>query len=196
MKTTHNTLWAYGKSAAVTLAVVTGTVGLMAACSTVKPPPKEYSQVTLDAQIQVPAGHVVALETTATGLLTYECKANATAAGAVGWVLVTPQADLLDRTGKLVVKYSGPPATWSHVDGSRVVGTQVAVAPRVGDTNLAYQLSKGTPDAAPGILQNVTYIQRIKTKGGQDLSKACNQIDIGDKLTRPYQADYIFWKAA
>lgn len=193
MKTTHNTLLAYGKSAAVTLAVVTGTVGLLAACANVKPPPKEYSQVMLDAQIQVPAGHVVALETTATGLLTYECKATA---GTMGWVLVTPQADLLDRTGKLVVKYSGPPDTWSHVDGSRVVGTQVAVAPRVGDTNLGYQLSKGTPDAAPGILQNVTHIQRINTKGGQDLSKACNQVDSGDKLTRPYQADYIFWKAA
>lgn len=194
MKTTHNTLLAYGKSAAVTLAVVTGTVGLLAACANVKPPPKEYSQVMLDAQIQVPAGHVVALETTATGLLTYECKATA---GTMGWVLVTPQADLLDRTGKLMVKYSGPPATWSHVDGSRVVGTQVvAIAPRVGDTNLPYQLSKGTPDAAPGVLQNVTYIQRIKTKGGQDLSKACNQVDSGDKLTRPYQADYIFWKPA
>lgn len=194
MKTTHNTLLAYGKSAAVTLAVVTGAVGLLAACATVKPPPKEYSQVMLDPQIQVPEGNVVALETTATGLLTYECKA--TAANATGWVLVTPQADLLDRTGKLVVKYSGPPATWSHVDGSRVVGTQIALAPRIGETNIANQLSKGTPDAAPGILQNVTYIQRIKTKGGQDLSKACNQVDIGDKLTRPYQADYIFWKAA
>ena len=62
--------------------------------------------------------------------------------------------------------------------------------------NLPYQLSKGTPGAAAGVLQNVTYIQRIKTKGGQDLSKACTQADLGDKLTRPYQADYIFWKAA
>ena len=194
MKTTHNTLWAYGKSAVVTLVVVTGTVGLMAACSSIKPPPKEYSQVTLDAQIQVPAGNVVALETTATGMLTYECKA--TGPDTTAWLLVTPQADLLDRTGKLVVKYSGPPATWSHVDGSRVVGTQLALAPRVGETNIANQLSKGAPDAAPGIFQNVTYIQRINTKGGQDLSKACNKVDMGDKLTRPYQADYIFWKAA
>ena len=41
----------------------------------------------------------------------------------------------------------------------------------------------------------VTYIQRINTKGGQDLSKACGPADVGDKLTLPYQADYIFWKA-
>jgi len=46
------------------------------------------------------------------------------------------------------------------------------------------------------VLQNVSYIQRIKTKGGQELSKACTQADIGDKLTTSYQADYIFWKPA
>ena len=196
MKIDRNTLFAFSKSTAVTLAVVTGTATLMAACSGVKPPPKEYAQERLDDQIQVQAGNVVALETTATGLLNYECKTNANAAGTIGWVLVSPQAELVDRTGKEVAKYSGPPATWTHMDGSSVVGQQIAVAPRPGATNLAYQLSKGMPGAAPGVLQNITYIQRIKTKGGQDLSKACAQSNLGDKLTLPYQADYIFWKAA
>ncbi|NML86465.1 DUF3455 domain-containing protein [Polaromonas sp.] len=196
MKIDRNTLFAFSKSTAVTLAVVTGAATLMAACSGVKPPPKEYAQERLDDQIQVQAGNVVALETTATGLRNYECKTNANAAGTIGWVLVSPQAELVDRTGKEVAKYSGPPATWTHMDGSSVVGQQIAVAPRPGATNLAYQLSKGTPGAAPGVLQNITYIQRIKTKGGQDLSKACAQSNLGDKLTLPYQADYIFWKAA
>ncbi len=196
MKSTHNTLWAFTKSAGVTLAMVTGTAAVITACSGVAPLPKEYTQDQLDAAIVVPPGHVVALETTASGLLHYECQANATTAGTIGWVLVRPEAELLDRTGKTVVKYSGPPATWTHLDGSSVVGTQVALAPRVGATNLPQQLSTGTPGAAPGVLQNVTYIQRVKTKGGQDLSKACTQADIGDKLTTSYQADYIFWKAA
>ena len=196
MKKTHTTLWAHSKSAALTLAFVTGTATLLAACAGVKPPPKEFAQERLDDRIQVPPGNVVALETTATGLLNYECKANPANEGKIGWVLVSPQAELVDRTGKVVAKYSGPPATWTHMDGSSVVGTQVAVAPRPGATNLSYQLSKGAPGAAPGVLQNITYIQRIKTKGGQDLSKACTQTDMGDKLTLPYQADYIFWKAA
>jgi hypothetical protein len=56
--------------------------------------PKEYSQDQLDAQVVVPPGHVVALETTASGLLHYECKANATTAGTIGWVLVRPEAEL------------------------------------------------------------------------------------------------------
>lgn len=196
MKSKPNTFWATSKSTAVTLAFVTGAATLLAACAGVKPPPKEYAQERLDDQIQVPPGNVVALETTATGLLKYECKANTVSAGGYGWVLVSPQAELVDRTGKTVAKYSGPPPTWTHMDGSSVVGEQVAIAPRPGATNLAYQLSKGTPGAAPGVLQNITYIQRIKTKGGQDLSKACTKTDAGDKLTLPYQADYIFWKAA
>ena len=105
-------------------------------------------------------------------------------------------SDLLDRTGKTVVSYSGPPATWTHIDGSSVVGSQLAVAPVIGATNLPMQLSKGTPGAGAGMLQNVSYIQRIKTKGGLDFSKPCTQAEIGDKMTLPYQADYIFWKAA
>ena len=196
MNNAHTPAGMRRKSAVLALALVTGTVALLAGCAGVKAPPKEYAQDRLDDQIQVPTGNVVALETTAVGVLNYECKANPAMGGAIGWVLASPQADLIDRTGKTVAKYSGPPATWTHMDGSSVVGMQVAVAPRPGSTNLPYQLSKGTPAAMPGAMQNITYIQRIKTKGGQDLSKACTQTDMGDKLTLPYQADYIFWKAA
>ena len=196
MTITRNPATLRGKRTLIALAFVTGSVAILAGCAGVKAPPKEYTQERLDDQIQVPAGHVVALETTAVGILNYECKANPAMGGNIGWVLASPQADLTDRTGKNIGKYSGPPATWTHMDGSTVVGTQVAVAPRPGATNLAYQLSKGTPGATAGAMQNITFIQRIKTKGGQDLSKACTQTDVGDKLTLPYQADYIFWKAA
>ena len=194
-KPTTATLHAYGKSAVAGLAMVIGVSAMMAACSTVKAPPKQYSQDTLPEMIRVPAGHDVLLETTAVGVLNYECKANVSTAGTIGWVLASPKADLLDRNGKTVVAYSGPPATWTHTDGSSVVGSQVAIAPVIGGTNLPLQLAKGAPGAASGTLNNVSYIQRIKTKGGQDFSKACTQADLGDKLTLPYQADYIFWKA-
>ncbi len=195
MKSTHNTALAYGKSALTTLAMVAGTAVMMAACSSVKPPAKEYSQDRLVESIRVPAGNMVVLETTGVGVLNYECRANVAGTGAIGWTLVSPKADLIDRTGKSVGTYSGPPATWTHIDGSSVVGTQVALSPVVGSNNIAVQLSKGTPGMNAGVLQNITYIQRINTKGGQDLSKACAQADIGDKLTLPYQADYVFWKA-
>jgi Protein of unknown function (DUF3455) len=181
MKSTHNTIRAYGKGALVTIAMVAGTSLMMAACSTVKAPPKEYSQELLPDAVKVPAGNVVALETTAVGVLNYECRANSPTAGMIGWALVSPKADLLDRTGKTVVAYSGPPPTWTNIDGSSVVGSQVAIAPVVGANNLPLQLSKGTPGAAPG---------------GTDFVNPCTQGDIGKKVTLPYQADYIFWKAA
>lgn len=194
-KTTHNTARAYGKTAIATLVMVTGTAVMMAACTTAKPVAKEYSQDRLEASIRVPAGHVVALETTGVGVLNYECRENVAASGQRGWSLVTPKADLVDRTGKTVGTYSGPPALWTHMDGSSVTGTQAAIAPVVGSNNIAMQLSTGMPGTAAGAMQNITYIQRINTKGGQDITKACGPADIGDKLTLPYQADYIFWKA-
>lgn len=195
MKSTHSTAKAHRKSALTTVAIVASTAFMLAACSSVKPPAKQYSQDSLVESIRVPAGNVVVLETTGVGVLNYECRANVAATGAIGWTLVSPKADLIDRTGKTVGSYSGPPATWTHMDGSSVVGTQLALSPVVGSNNIALQLSKGTPGMNAGALQNISYIQRINTKGGQDLSKACTQADIGDKLTLPYQADYIFWKA-
>jgi hypothetical protein len=196
LKSTHNTLMACGKGALTTLAMVTGTAVMMAACSTTPaPPPKTYSQDKLVESIRVPAGNVIALETTATGTLNYECRANTPTAGTLGWVLVSPSATLFDRTGAQVGSYSGPPATWIAKDGSSVTGSQLAISPVVGAIHIPLQLSKGTPGAAPGIMQNVTYIQRVNTKNGQDFSKPCTQGDIGEKMARPYQADYIFWKA-
>lgn len=195
MKSTHNTLIASGKFALGTLAMVMGTALMMAACSAPPASPPPYSQDKLVESIRVPAGNVVAYETTAVGKLNYECRANPQNAGAVGWVLASPSADLYDRGGRQVGTYSGPPATWTLADGSSVTGAQLAVSPVVGAIHIPQQLSKGTPAAAAGMLQDVTYIQRVNTKNGQDFSRPCTQSDLGAKLVLPYQADYIFWKA-
>jgi hypothetical protein len=117
MKNAHTPTGMRSKTAVLALAFVTGSVALLAGCAGVKAPPKEYTQERLDDQIQVPAGNVVALETTAVGILNYECKANPAMNGAIGWVLASPQADLMDRTGKNVAKYSGPPSMCVQVAG-------------------------------------------------------------------------------
>ena len=184
-----------GKFALSTLVMVTGTALLMVACSAPPAAPPPYSQDKLVESMRVPAGNMVAYETTAVGKLNYECRANTQAAGTIGWVLASPSADLYDRGGKQVGSYSGPPATWTLADGSSVTGAQVAISPVVGAIHIPLQLSKGTPAAAPGMLQNVTYVQRVNTKNGQDFSRPCTQGDLGAKLVLPYQADYIFWKA-
>ena len=69
------------------------------------------------------------------------------------------------------------------MDGSTVVGSQLAVAQALGCTDIANQLSKGVAGMSASTMQDESYIQRINTKGGADCSKACDDADIGDKLT-------------
>lgn len=119
--------------------------GLLVAAPTV------FAQAGLPDSIKVPDGHKVALETTGVGEITYECRDKANAAGQTEWTFVGPKAVLNDRSGKPVGTYFGPPATWQAQDGSKVTGTQLAVAPS-GAGNLPYQLVKANPAEGKGAM--------------------------------------------
>ncbi len=153
------------------------------------------TQESLPESIRVPAGHKVAMETVGSGDITYECRDKANAPGQMEWVFVGPNASLKDRAGKLVGSYYGPPATWQSSDGSKVTGTQLAVAPS-GAGNLPYQLVKANPATGSGAMTGVTYIQRAALKGGVAPSTACTEGNKGAREVVRYQADYIFWTAA
>lgn len=152
-----------------------------------------FDQASLPAAVQVPAGHTVAMETVGAGLITYECKANAS--GAHEWVFIGPDATLSDRRGRTVGRYYGPPATWELQDGSKLTATQVAVAP-AGAGNIPLQLVKANPATGMGRLNGATYIQRVATRGGVAPAAACAAANAGARQTVAYQADYIVWKAA
>ncbi|MCS4251687.1 DUF3455 domain-containing protein [Pseudomonas sp. BIGb0164] len=156
--------------------------------------PSAFAQTGLPDSIKVPDGHKVALETTGVGEITYECRDKANAAGQVEWTFVGPKAVLNDRSGKQVGTYFGPPATWQAQDGSKVTGTQLAVAPS-GAGNLPYQLVKANPAEGKGAMNGVSYIQRVALKGGVAPSSACTVADKGKQEVVKYQADYIFWAA-
>jgi hypothetical protein len=132
------------------------------------------------------------MQTTGVGEITYECKAKANSATETEWVFVGPKAVLNDRSGKQVGSYFGPPATWEAKDGSKVTGTQLAVAPSSAG-NLPYQLVKANPAEGKGAMTGVTYIQRVALKGGVAPSSGCTQASKGAKEVVKYQADYIFW---
>ncbi|QHI97681.1 DUF3455 domain-containing protein [Xylophilus rhododendri] len=154
-----------------------------------------FSQASLPATIQVPAGHKVAWETVGKGDISYECRDKANMPGQTEWVFVGPNATLSDRGGKPVGRYYGPPATWEAADGSKVTATQLAVAP-AGEGNLPYQLVKANPAMGSGAMTGVAYIQRVALKGGvAPAGMPCSMATKGQKTTVPYQADYIFWKA-
>jgi hypothetical protein len=172
------------------LAVLAATV-VFSACATTP----MFSQQSLPAAVQVPAGHSVAMETVGAGDITYECKARKDAADQFEWTFIGPDAVLSDRSGKAVGKYFGPPATWQSNDGSKVTATQLAVAP-AGAGNIPSQLVKANPAMGSGAMSGVTHIQRVATRGGVAPAAACAAANAGSKQKVQYQADYIFWKAA
>lgn len=151
-----------------------------------------FSQAGLPTSVQVPEGHRVALETVGVGTITYECRAKQDMAGQFEWVFVGPSATLMDRQQQTVGKYYGPPATWEAKDGSKVTGTQVAVAP-AATGNIPLQLVKANPAMGAGAMQGVSYIQRVATQGGVAPAMACGAANVSQRQTVNYQADYIFW---
>ncbi|MEO8389312.1 MAG: DUF3455 domain-containing protein [Polaromonas sp.] len=169
-------------------------VSLLAACGSMSPMAPMYSQASLPAAVQVPAGNKVAMETVGVGEITYQCNAKKDMAGQFEWVFVGPDAKLNDRSGKQVGKYYGPPATWESMDGSKLTATQIAVAPN-SMGNIPLQLVKGNPAMGNGAMSGVTYIQRVDTRGGVAPAMACAAGNMGSKQIVKYQADYIFYKA-
>ena len=144
--------------------------------------------------VRVPAGITPAMTAVGVGELAYECKAKATDASAFEWTFVGPMAKLIDaKTQKEIGKYYAGP-TWEAMDGSKVTGKQVAVAPGAAGS-IPLQLVKAEPATGSGAMSGVTYIQRVNTKGGVAPMDACSAATAGAKKMVPYQADYVFYKS-
>ena len=177
----------------IRLALAVTTAAVLAGCASA-PTMKPYDQSMLPVAVQVPAGNRIAMETVGVGEITYECRARANMAGQYEWVFVGPDAKLMDRGGKQVGRYWGPPATWENMDGSRVTATQLAVAPAAAGS-IPLQLVKANPAMGSGAMTGTTYIQRVATRGGVAPSAACDAASMGAKRIVKYQADYIFYRA-
>ena len=176
--------------------LATGVVLALTACASgpaMAPKMAAFSQDGLPAAVQVPAGHKVAMETVGVGQITYECRAKKDMAGQFEWIFLGPDAKLMDRMGKQVGKYYGPPATWESMDGSKLTATQLAVSPAVAGS-IPLQLVKANPAMGMGAMQGVSHIQRVATQGGVAPAMACDPATVGSKQIVNYQADYIFWR--
>ncbi len=167
-------------SAMLALPVALAACGMMGGLKTPEAP----------AAVTVPAGNKLFTVLKGEGLLTWECKANAT--GAMVWTGPSPDADLLNASGAKVGKYYGGP-TWAHNDGSKVTGKQLAVSPSPG--NIPLQLVQANPATGDGAMTGVTYIQRLNTQGGT-AAGTCDASNAGAKQVVKYSADYYFYKAS
>lgn len=183
---------------AYALSTSTALIGLLSACAGTPMSasmPAPYSQAALPPAVQVPAGHVVAMETVGAGDITYECRDKPASMGQYEWVFVGPSAELRDRRGRVVGRYFGPPATWAATDGSAVTGAQVAVAPAAAGS-IPLQLVKANPATGQGAMSGLSYVQRVSTQGGVAPAAACDAAARGRREVVKYQADYIFWRPA
>lgn len=175
---------------ALKISVVAASV-LVAACSST---PYMKAPDT-PAAVTVPAGHKLTMTTVGTGDITYECRVKANMPGAHEWVFVAPDAVLTDMKGATVGKYYGGP-TWESKDGSKVTGKQLAVSPSPTPGSIPLQLVQANPATGNGVMNGVTYIQRLNTKGGVAPADVCDASTVGSKKVVKYQSDYLFYKAS
>lgn len=155
---------------------------------------KMVRQEDLPAPIRVPDGQRAFLHTVGTGELTYECREKKDMAGSFEWAFAGPVATLADLNGQSVGKYYAGP-TWESNDGSKVTGKQLAVSPHTPG-NIPLQLVQANPATGTGVMQGVSYIQRLNTKGGVAPALPCGAEQKGQRQQVAYQADYLFHRPA
>ncbi|WP_168173566.1 DUF3455 domain-containing protein [Polaromonas sp. A23] len=175
------------------LLLAAGSVALLGACG--YRPLKPYNtQNDLPEAVRVPAGYQVAIEATSNGQLMYECQAVKRAPYEYEWLLRSPGVTLTDTYGNRITHKPGVRATWAHQDGSSVMSREFIEVPN-GEPNLTLQRYKAEPSETPGMLHNISYVQRLRTVGGWVAAIPCSAPQLGMRRTVPYEADYIFWRA-
>ncbi|MES2742607.1 MAG: DUF3455 domain-containing protein [Pseudomonadota bacterium] len=186
-------LFAY--SCAATALAVT-----VSACSTPAPAPAPApvlatSPVTVPAQLEVPPGHKLSLETSATGVQVYVCAAAKSDPSTSEWRLKTPEAELFNVAGNKVGKhYFGP--TWEAADHSQVVGEVKARQDDPRGAAIPWLLLSAKSNSGKGIFNAVRFIQRLATEAGKAPADGCSAATVGQEVRVPYKAIYRFFQAA
>lgn len=132
-------------------------------------------------------GETIVLAVHAEGAQVYDCRAGE--GGKLSWQFREPIATLIHDGRTVGRHYVGP--TWEHVDGSRIVGRPIARANGASQKDIPWLKLEVVEAHGAGLLNGVTAIQRINTRGGQ-IDSACEKA--GATLAAPYAADYVFLK--
>jgi Protein of unknown function (DUF3455) len=147
----------------------------------------ENLEINVPADLQVPQGNTVASKARGVGVQIYAWNAASSS-----WVFQAPSAVLFhEETGVAGIHYAGP--TWQSTDGSKVVGKRLAGA-TVNPNAIPWLLLQAASTAGEGLFSDVTYIQRLRTRGG--LAPTTSGTVDGQQVLVPYSAEYVFYKAA
>jgi hypothetical protein len=136
--------------------------------------------------VQVPAGNKLAFRLYAVGTQNYRWNGTA-------WTFIEPVATLYADVNyhvKVGIHYAGP--TWEGNIGGKVTATRVAGC-TPDATAIPWLLLQTTANNPPGILNQVTYIQRVNTKGG--LAPTAPGVSVGAVAEVSYSTEYYFYQA-
>ncbi len=167
-------------------------VGSLAAMAQTSAPPKEAAPDVPDA-IAVPAGLTPVLFVHAKGSQVYACQAGAD--GKFAWTLKGPEAELRDRSDKVIGQHSAGP-TWKLKDGSEVTGKAAAHVDSLDADSIPWLLVNVVSNSGKGQLAKVTAIQRVHTHGGKPGGEACDEAHKDAETKSNYTADYFFFAPA
>jgi hypothetical protein len=144
--------------------------------------------------IKTPAGEQVVFVAHASGSQIYTCRKGDD--GKPQWTLKGPEAQLRDAKGALVGHHSAGPS-WKHIDGSAVTGKAVAKVPSQDAGSIPWLLLTVVSHDGKGVLERVTSIQRVHTRGGQPPPpEKCDPSKPDAETWIPYSADYYFFAPA
>ncbi|MEW2402477.1 DUF3455 domain-containing protein [Streptomyces sp. NPDC046862] len=190
MKLTKRLVLTTTALAAVTAGtLLSATVGQAAASQPASQSASQSARPAVDAPaaLKVPDGNRLTGVFGAEGVQTYTCTDGA-------WKLLEPAATLWaknDRSRRTVALHSRGPVWVSTVDGSAVNAAAVASSPKTG--TIPELLLQSTATRGAGMFADVSYIQRLNTRGGVAPTTACSGTD---QVSVPYSATYAFYKPA
>jgi hypothetical protein len=145
--------------------------------------PGATDQRQVPEAVRVPVGNRRIAVMPARGVQTYLCTNGA-------WGFLQPDA-ILKHHGRAEVLHSKGPVWTDVFDGSSVTAAVDGTSP-VPNAIPELRL-KFTSHRSPGLLADVTFIQRLRTTGGVSPTGSCTD---GTTASIPYTADYAFWVAA
>jgi hypothetical protein len=135
-------------------------------------------------KLQVPDGNAVKFRVYAVGVQIYVWTNSA-------WVFVAPSAHLYadpGHHGLVGTHFAGP--TWQTRSGSKVVGHRLAAC-TPDSSAIPWLLLSAASSEGPGVLDGVTFIQRVNTLGG--IAPSSPGSTTGETAEVPYTAEYYFY---
>jgi uncharacterized protein DUF3455 len=143
--------------------------------------------------LAAPAGNELAFELLADGVQIYSCGSSGGAAASPTWTFQAPEATLADSRGQVAGTHGAGP-TWKALDGSSVVGAKVEAATPDPSAIPWLLLRAASHAGGPGRMADVTFVQRLRTSGGNAPTEGCSSATLGAVARVPYRAVYCFYR--